>query len=110
MTDKDFTSDWAGVTSVWRWMNRDLLKYNKWKVGSEPDGGQHCVVYDDINGGTFSDKICSANYDYLCSTEGITNLVCLSKRYILSHGRESSEVSIKTETLTNAWTRVTLAL
>ncbi len=50
-------------------MNRDLLKYNKWDT-TEPDGDQHCVIYQTDTGGTFADKACSDSKDYLCSTEG----------------------------------------
>ena len=73
----DRTGDWwiglndFQVESLFRWLNGDILHYTKWKVDSEPDGSQHCVIWQDDNGGTLADKGCGSSYKYVCSSNGM---------------------------------------
>ncbi len=64
---------WIGATdevaeNTWAWVNGEDNSFTNWR-GGEPNNGnnrEHCMVLEGNRGGSWDDRECNENHEYVC--------------------------------------------
>ena len=64
-TDRDAEGDWV-------WATGEAFSFTNWRSGEPNDGGgdgEDCMIFEGNRGGTWDDRRCRDNYNFVCERE-----------------------------------------